>query len=110
MKVAPTLTKQYIEQRDEGYWIVETRISLDSIVYAFLNGESPESVTQNFPLLSLEQVYGAIAFYLANRELVDAYLKESQAKFEKLQQSFREKNPHLYQKLKTAQTQKPSKV
>ncbi|MEH2332547.1 DUF433 domain-containing protein [Nostoc sp.] len=110
MKVAPTLTKQYIEQRGEGYWLVETRISLDSIVYAFLNGESPESITQNFPLLSLEQVYGAIAFYLANRELVDAYLKESQAKFEKLQQSFREKNPLLYQKLKTAQIQKQSKV
>ncbi|MEH2258384.1 DUF433 domain-containing protein [Nostoc sp.] len=110
MKVAPTLTKQYIEQRGEGYWLVETRISLDSIVYAFLNGESPESITQNFPLLSLEQVYGAIAFYLANRELVDAYLKESQTKFEKLQQSFREKNPLLYQKLKIAQIQKQSKV
>jgi uncharacterized protein (DUF433 family) len=110
MKVAPTLTKQYIEQRDEGYWIVETRISLDSVVYAFLNGESPESIAQNFPLLSLEQVYGAIAFYLANRELVDVYLKEGEAEFEKLQQSFREKNPLLYQKLKTAQIHKQSNL
>ena len=56
------------------------------------------------------QIYGAIAFYLANRELVDAYLKEGEAEFEKLQQSFREKNPLLYQKLKTAQMQKQSKV
>ena len=110
MKVAPTLTKQYIEQRGEGYWIVGTRISLDSVVYAFLNGESPESIAQNLPLLSLEQVYGAITFYLANRELVDAYLIEGEAEFEKLQQSFREKNLLLYQKLKTAQMQKQSKV
>jgi hypothetical protein len=50
------------------------------------------------------------AFYLANRELIDAYLKEGEAEFEKLQQSFREKNPLLYQKLKTAQIQKQSKV
>lgn len=110
MKVAPTLTKQYVEQRGEGYWIVETRISLDSVVYAFLNGESPESIAQNFPLITLEQVYGAIAFYLANKELVDTYLKVGEAEFEKLQQSCREKNQLLYQKLKTAQIQKQSQI
>lgn len=110
MKVAPTLTKQYVEQRGEGYWIVETRISLDSVVYAFLNGESPESIAQNFPLITLEQVYGAIAFYLANKELVDAYLKAGEAEFDKLQHSCREKNQLLYQKLKTAQIQKQSQI
>ena len=76
MKLAPILTKQYIEQQDEEYWLEGTRISLDSVVYSFLNEESPESIAQNFPLLSLKQVYGAIAFYLVNRELVDAYLKK----------------------------------
>jgi len=54
MKLAPIPTKQYIEQRDEEYWLEGTRISLDSVVYSFLNGESPESIAQNFPLLSLE--------------------------------------------------------
>ncbi|AKE64482.1 hypothetical protein MYAER_2134 [Microcystis aeruginosa NIES-2549] len=103
MKLAPIPTKQYIEQREEEYWIEGTRISLDSVVYSFLNGESPESIAQNFPLLSLEQVYGAIAFYLANRELVDAYLKKGEAEFQQLQQSCREKSPLLYQKLKAAQ-------
>ena len=103
MKLAPIPTKQYIEQRDEEYWLEGTRISLDSVVYSFLNGESPESIAQNFPILSLEQVYGAIAFYLANRELVDAYLKKGEAEFQRLQQSCREKSPLLYQKLKAAQ-------
>ena len=100
MKLASIPTKQYIEQREEEYWIEGTLISLDSVVYSFLNGESPESIAQNFPLLSLEQVYGAIAFYLANRELVDAYLKKGEAEFQRLQQSCREKSPLLYQKLK----------
>jgi uncharacterized protein (DUF433 family) len=110
MKASPTVAKRYIEQKDEGYWIEGTRISLDSVVYAFLNGESPESIAQNFPLLSLEQVYGAIAFYLANRELIDEYLKEGEKEFEQLQQSFREKNPLLYQKLKAAQVHKQRKL
>lgn len=101
-------TKQYVEQRDKGYWIAGTRISLDSIIYSFLNGESPESITQDFSLLSLEQVYGAITFYLANREVVDAYLKEGEVEFRRLQEACREKNPLLYQKLKAAQVQKNS--
>ncbi|MGL4883411.1 MAG: DUF433 domain-containing protein [Waterburya sp.] len=103
MTLAPILAKPYIEQRDRGYWIEGTRISLDSVVYSFLNGESPESIAQNFPLLSLEQVYGAIAFYLANRELVDTYLQEDEAEFERLQQSCKEKSPLLYQKFNRPQ-------
>ena len=106
MTLAPILTKTYIEQRNVGYWIEGTRISLDSVVYSFLNGESPESIAQNFPLLSLEQVYGAITFYLANREIVDTYLEEGEAEFQQLQRSCREKSPLLYQKLKVAQAQK----
>jgi uncharacterized protein (DUF433 family) len=106
MTLAPILTKPYIEQRNTGYWIEGTRISLDSVVYSFLNGESAESIAQNFPLLSLEQVYGAIAFYLANQSLIDAYLEEGEAEFQQLQQSCREKSPLLYQKLKAAKAQK----
>jgi uncharacterized protein (DUF433 family) len=110
MTLAPILTKPYVEQRGAGYWIEGTRISLDSVVYSFLDGESPEGIAQNFPLLSLEQVYGAIAFYLANRELVDAYLETSEAEFQRLQQSCRDKSPLLYQKLKAAQVSKQSAV
>jgi uncharacterized protein (DUF433 family) len=110
MKMAPILAKPYIEQRVSGYWVEGTRTSLDSVVYSFLDGESPEGITQNFPILSLEQVYGAIAFYLANREIVDAYLEEGEAEFQRLQQSCREKSPLLYQKLKEAQVQKQNAV
>jgi hypothetical protein len=110
MTLAPTSTKQYVEQRDKGYWIEGTRISLDSVVYSFLNGESPESIAQNFPLLSLEQVYGAIAFYLANREMIDVYLEEGSAEFQQMQQSFRKKSPLLYQKLKASLAQKQGSV
>jgi uncharacterized protein (DUF433 family) len=106
MTLAPILAKPYIEQRDTGYWITGTRISLDSVVLSYLNGESPENISQNFPLLSLEQIYGAIAFYLSNRDIVDAYLEKSEDEFQQLQQACREKNPLLYQKLKVAQAQK----
>ncbi len=53
-------SKQYIEQREGGYWIANKRVSLDSIVYNFLNGTSPEEIASHFPLVTLEEVYGAI--------------------------------------------------
>ncbi|NJL21117.1 MAG: DUF433 domain-containing protein [Leptolyngbyaceae cyanobacterium SM1_3_5] len=103
MTATPIPIKQYVEQRDQAYWIAGTRISLDSVVYGFLNGESPEAIAQNFPLLTLEQVYGGITFYLANRALIDRYLEEGEIEFQTLQQSLREKNSLLHQKLKAAQ-------
>jgi uncharacterized protein (DUF433 family) len=68
------MAKEYIERRDSNFYIAGTRISLDSIVHAFRRGESPETICQNFELLTLEDMYGAIAYYLANQADVDAYL------------------------------------
>ncbi len=59
----------YIEQRDNGYWILGTRVSLDSVVYRFLEGLSPETIQADcFPTLTLDQVYGADEDYEAFRQ------------------------------------------
>jgi len=99
-------TKVYIEYHHQGYWVTGKRISLDSIVYAFRNGLSPESIVQSFPLLTLEQVYGAIAFYLANRVEIDAYLLEEEAAFDTIPQPLQADDPALYRKLMSAKEQK----
>jgi uncharacterized protein (DUF433 family) len=75
------MAREYIEQRDGNYYVSGTRISLDSIAHAFRRGESPETIRQNFELLSLEEVYGAIAYYLANQANVDAYLSRQSEKW-----------------------------
>ena len=62
------MSPTYVEQRDGSYVVTDTRVSLDSIVYGFLSGQSAESLAQAFPVLTLEQVYGAIAFYLGHRD------------------------------------------
>lgn len=68
------MAKEYIEQREGNFYVAGTRISLDSIVHAFRRGASPETIWQNFELLGLEEVYGAIAYYLANQAEIDTYL------------------------------------
>ena len=81
---------------------------MDSIVYAFLAGQTAESIAQSFPVLSLEQVYGAIAFYLANRVDIDAYLAKAEQTFETLRQAARDADPTFYQKLAAARPQGPA--
>lgn len=99
------MSKQYVEQRDGGYWVAGTRVSLDSVAYAFLNGQSAESIAQSFPALTLEQVYGAIAFYLANGSDIDAHLARAKADFEVMRQAARSADPMFYQKLPEARRQ-----
>jgi Uncharacterized conserved protein len=98
------MNNTYIEQRDGGYYFVSSRMSLDSVVYQFLQGESPESIAQAFPSLSLEQVYGGLTFYLAHRQIIDEYLTKSGMDFAELSQRARDANPLLYQKLRAART------
>lgn len=100
------MEKQYVEQRDGGYWIAGTRVSLDSVVVAFQEGLSPETmVAESFPTLTLEQVYGAITYYLAHRAEIDAYLQQAEAEFEALRQATRQADPQFYQKIIQARRQ-----
>jgi uncharacterized protein (DUF433 family) len=98
--------KSYVEYRSDAYWIEGTRISLDSILYAFQKGLSPESIAQSFPLLTLEQVYGAIAFYLANRTEMDTYLAAAEEAFDAMPQPLQSTDPVLYNKLMDAKVAK----
>jgi len=96
------MNKQYVENIDGIYRLAGTRVSLDSIVYAFWRGQTAESIAQSFPMLTLEQVYGALTFYLAHQSEIDVYLKEAEAEFEAMRQAARKQDPMFYQKLADA--------
>lgn len=99
------MAHEYIEQRNGGYYIAASRVSLDSIVYAFRKGESPETIRQSFPSLNLEQVYGAIAYYLAHQAEVDANILEGEAEFNRSVPPLSESAPDLFARLQRAREQ-----
>jgi uncharacterized protein (DUF433 family) len=101
------MSDAYIEHREGVYVITGTRVSLDSIVYAFLSGQSAEAIAQAFPVLNLEQVYGAITYYLAHRDDVDRYLESRRQDFDTARQAARDADPMFYQKLTDAKKQTP---
>lgn len=93
------MSKEYVEKRNGGYYVSGTRVSLDSIVYEFRNGASPESIAQSFPTLRLEEVYGSITFYLANQAEVDRYRVASEAEYAKQVEEAKRTDPQLYDRL-----------
>ena len=96
------MAKEYVQERGGAYSIKGTRVSLDSVVYEFLRGESPEGIAESFPALTLEQVFGALTFYLAHREAVDRSLREGKKEFELLRQDSRRRNAAFHAKLSQA--------
>jgi hypothetical protein len=94
-------SKSYVRLDDQDVFrIGATRISLDSVVHAFLQGHSPETIQDQYPGLSLEEVYGAIAFYLANRNEVHHYLDRQNKKWEELKQVLEKNVPPVVARLR----------
>jgi uncharacterized protein (DUF433 family) len=56
------------------------RIGLEHIVERYQEGYSPEAIALDFPGLSLEKIYGVIAYYLHNQDEVDAYIARVNAR------------------------------
>lgn len=76
-------TPPYVRKDENGVLRVgDTRVMLDSVVAGFQQGHSPETIRQQYPSLSLEQVYGAIAYYLSHLEEVESYLRSQEGVWE----------------------------
>jgi uncharacterized protein (DUF433 family) len=93
---------QYVETRCGGYYVSGSRVSLASIVYEYREGAAAETIRQNFPTLSLEQIHGAIAYYLGHSEEVETYLRELENKWDQLEGTARPASPELQHRIEEA--------
>jgi uncharacterized protein (DUF433 family) len=65
-----------LKQLDSGVVRVGgTRVSLDSVIYCFRQGDTPEIIADAFSALNVEDVRAVIAYYLSNGAEVDEYLR-----------------------------------
>lgn len=52
----------------------DSRVSLDTVIIAFLQGATPEQIVEDYDSLELAEVYAVISYYLQNRAEVEKYL------------------------------------
>ncbi|HYN77433.1 MAG TPA: DUF433 domain-containing protein [Lamprocystis sp. (in: g-proteobacteria)] len=84
--------------------VVRGRISVDSVVGAFLNGQTPESIAQSYPALTLDQVFGALTCYQAHHRGLDALTGPGEAQVDALRRAAREHD--LFGYLQFAETRR----
>lgn len=91
-----------------GWRVTGSRVSLDSVVHSYWEGLSPEAIVAEFPSLTAEQVYGAIAFYLRNRAEIDRYLEEQEARWQALKEQSESENAALLARLRAVRDSRKS--
>lgn len=70
-----------------------TRVTLDTVIARYHQGDSPETIHEGFDVLPLNDIYAVIAYYLAHREELDAYLLRREEEAERLRQEWEAKYP-----------------
>ncbi|NEX20681.1 DUF433 domain-containing protein [Thiorhodococcus mannitoliphagus] len=64
-----------------------SRVTLDSVVSAFRDGATAEEIVEQYPAISLGQVYAVIAYYLAHTAEVDDYLRTREQRSAEVRQA-----------------------
>jgi uncharacterized protein (DUF433 family) len=70
------MSQEFIERRDGGFYVIGSRVPIDRVVWEYRNGEDPETIQSHYPTLTLEEVNGAIAFYLNHKDEVEQAIAE----------------------------------
>ena len=98
------MDSDFVELREAGFYLVGSRVPIDRIVLEYRNGEQPEAIQSHYPTLGLDQVNGAIAFYLSHKDEVEKVMAERQ----RVEEEFGRTHPwppHLKEKLERARQQ-----
>src|SRR6266478_7295656 len=81
-----TICAPLTQWNDGTLRVTGSRIPIDTIVYHFKLGATAEEIGYKFSSLRLADIYGAIYYYLANREEVEEYLSQQEAEGDAVQQ------------------------
>ena len=86
---------------DQVIRVGHTRVTLDTVIAAFLEGATPEEIAEDYSSLDLADVYLVLGYYLRNRELVDEFLEKRHQLVNLVEKAVRshQKNGSLREKL-----------
>ncbi len=71
----------------------DTRVSLDTVTFAFKQGSTPEEIVADYSTLDLSDVYAVITYYLQNQTEVEDYLQQRQAQRDEVRREMEARFP-----------------
>jgi uncharacterized protein (DUF433 family) len=85
MSVVVSTSEIKLTKTEEGVIRVgNSRVSLDTVIFAFSQGATPEQIVEGYDSLDLSEVYAVISYYLQNRKEVEEYLAKRKIQRNKL--------------------------
>ena len=94
--MTPTIQADPVPLRVDEHGVIrvgDSRITLDLVVHEYEKGESPEQIVENYDVLELADVHGAIAYYLRHRDEVKEYIRRGEEKADQLQAIIEARQP-----------------
>jgi len=78
-------TPPFREDDSGALRVGDSRVLLELVIRAFLDGATPEAIVQRYSTLTLSDAYGSIAYYLRHRGEIEEYLAEREQKAQELE-------------------------
>ncbi len=90
MKIATDPVPMTVDE-DGMVRIAGTRITLDTVIACYQQGDNPEVIVDGFPSLTLADVHAVIAYYLHHQEEVDRYIAQNEHDADEARQIYESK-------------------
>lgn len=102
---------EYVRTDEHGVMrVADTHVMLDSVAIAFQQGDSAEAIQRQYPSLTLEQVYGAIAWCLAHPQEVEDYLGRQEQVWEHWKNRFHQTPDPVIERLRAIKASSAERV
>jgi uncharacterized protein (DUF433 family) len=76
-------TVEQVQEREGEYYVVNTRVPVGVVIAAWQRATTPQHIVEQFPSLSLADVYGVITYYLDHQQELDAHFARLQDRTER---------------------------
>ena len=106
--VPEVMTLPLHQDADGVIRLSNTRVTLDTLIAFYHQGQTPEVLHQAFPSVPLADIYAVLGYYLANRDTVDIYLQARAGEAARIRADWEAENPPLSKAELLARLSKPN--
>lgn len=93
-------TDTYTQFRDGVWYVGATGVPLYSVISMWRQGYAPEEIPTSFPALTMQQVYGAIVFYLEHSAEMNEHFQRQDAHFAAQKQATEAANAQFFAEIR----------
>jgi uncharacterized protein (DUF433 family) len=101
MLLTPTTETVPLRMDETGrmIYVGKTRVPLDTVIYTYNEGASPEEIVRRYDALDISDVYLVIGYYLRHRDEVDAYIVQAEEHAEEMYQKYPDNTAEIFERI-----------